>query len=76
MHEVLKDREFKVGESDSGRTLRMKFHYFLEYLINQQDDSPLYLFESSFQKSPRAPELLRYYKVPKYFQKDYFPYVA
>jgi histone arginine demethylase JMJD6 len=53
----------------------MKFTHFLEYLVNQQDDSPLYLFESSFHKKERAPELLKYFEVPKYFRNDLMPIV-
>ena len=60
----------KVGESDSGKTLRLKFKYFMEYMANQQDDSPLYLFESSFHRKARTPELVNYYTPPKYFEDD------
>ncbi len=76
MFERFKHREFKVGESDSGRTLRVEFKHFLEYLVSQRDDSPLYLFESSFHKRGRAPELLDMYEVPKFFREDLLPIVG
>lgn len=70
------EREFKVGESDSGKTLRLKLKHFMEYMATQKDDSPLYLFESSFQKKDRAPEIASYYSVPKFFQEDLMQIVS
>ena len=40
---------FKVGESDSGRKLRVTMSEFVEYMFGNKDDSPLYLFESSLE---------------------------
>lgn len=76
LYKKFKDRKFKLGESDKGKTLRVKFKYFLEYMVHQKDDSPLYLFESSFDDRRRAPELLDYYEVPKYFKDDLFSLVG
>lgn len=39
-----KDYKFKVGEDEDGCKLRMPFKYYLEYLVYNKDDSPLYLF--------------------------------
>ena len=36
-----------VGEDDKGYALWMKFADFIEYMIYNWDDSPLYLFESN-----------------------------
>jgi histone arginine demethylase JMJD6 len=40
---------FKIGESDSGRKLRVTMGEFVDYMFNNKDDSPLYLFESSLE---------------------------
>lgn len=45
MYQLYKDTEFKIGEDDKGKKLRIPFKYFLEYLVYNKDDSPLYLFE-------------------------------
>ena len=36
---------FKIGEDDKGKKLKIPMKYYLEYLIHNTDDSPLYLFE-------------------------------
>ncbi|KAI8048645.1 hypothetical protein BDF22DRAFT_746652 [Syncephalis plumigaleata] len=44
---------FKIGEDDEGDPVRVKFKYFMRYLnseAGQIDDSPLYIFESSFRE--------------------------
>jgi histone arginine demethylase JMJD6 len=41
-------------------------------LVYNKDDSPLYLFESSFENHKELKYLLRDYKIPKYFEEDYF----
>jgi histone arginine demethylase JMJD6 len=38
-----------VGEDDDGYKMRLPFAQYLEYLLYNQDDSPLYLFESSLE---------------------------
>ncbi|KAI8924037.1 hypothetical protein BC831DRAFT_467704 [Entophlyctis helioformis] len=45
--------KFKVGQDDEGFPVRMKLKYYLHYAIADEhgakaDDSPLYIFESSF----------------------------
>lgn len=47
----LKDRlgqtRMKIGEDDDGKKLRIPFEEYLEYIVYNKDDSPLYLFEGS-----------------------------
>lgn len=50
----------------------MTFKYYMEYLIYNKDDSPLYLFESSIEEHKQAHTLLRNYVVPPYFNDDLF----
>jgi len=68
--------EFKCGQDDSGRKLRMKMKYFYDYLKAQKDDSPLYLFESSFHDAGRIHTLMDEFKVPDFFPADLFNLVG
>ena len=62
---------FKIGEDDDGKKIRSKFKYFADYLENNQDDSPLYLFETGFDYSPEIATLLNDYDIPDLFPNDY-----
>lgn len=64
--------KLKVGEDDEGYPLKMKLKYFVEYMLYNKDDSPLYLFQSSIESRKKIKEIVRDYTVPKYFQDDYF----
>lgn len=64
--------ELKIGEDDDGKKLRVKLKYFLEYLVKNKDDSPLYLFESSIENIKEIKKCIDYYEVPKYFREDLF----
>lgn len=64
--------KLKVGEDDDGYPLKMKLKYFIEYLIYNKDDSPLYLFQSSIESRKKIKDIVKDYSVPKYFQDDYF----
>jgi len=64
-----------VGEDDDGYPIRIKAKYFFEYLVNQKDDSPLYLFESSLEDRKEARKMIKHFEVPKYFQDDLFSIV-
>ena len=70
----MKFERLKVGENDDGKTLRIEFKYFLEYLVYSQDDSPLYLFEGALER--HGTSLLKDFKVPKYFKEDLFSLVG
>lgn len=66
----------KCGEDDDGKTIRMKVKYFFKYMKSQKDDSPLYVFDSSFDDRKDTTPLLEDYKVPKYFPHDLFHLVG
>jgi histone arginine demethylase JMJD6 len=63
---------FKIGESDSGRKLRVTLSEFVDYMENNRDDSPLYLFESSLEDHEVAKKMMKDYNPPKFFQQNFF----
>ena len=65
-----------MGEDDDGYPIRIKVKYFFEYLVNQKDDSPLYLFESSLEDRKEAWKMTKHFEVPKYFKDDLFSIVT
>ena len=66
------DVMLKCGEDDDGYKVKIKVKYFLEYMYLQRDDSPLYLFDSSFDEYEETKALVDHYKPPKYFRKTCF----
>ena len=50
------------GGNDGGRrhrcTIRMKLRHFLEYLRHNRDDSPLYIFDATFDEDKEAKQIL------------------
>jgi histone arginine demethylase JMJD6 len=64
--------KFKIGETDSGKKLKVTLNQYMEYVLYGRDDSPLYLFESSLEEHPEAHVMQKDYKPPKYFKKNLF----
>jgi len=62
----------KIGESDSGRKLKVTMKEYIEYMLFNRDDSPLYLFESNIEEHPEVKQMVNEYKPPKFFRKDLF----
>merc|ERR1719401_1772120 len=48
----------------------MKLRHFLQYLAHNRDDSPLYIFDSTFDEDKHAKRILDDYEVPTYFDED------
>jgi len=72
----IRNRLFKVGEDDGGKSIKMKMKHFLRYMQENRDDSPLYVFDSAFDEDKRAKNLLDDYTVPVYFEEDLFHLVG
>lgn len=76
LYREYKESKVKVGEDDEGYKIKMRFKYFLEYLIYNKDDSPLYLFESSIENHKDLNNIIKEYEVPKFFKEDFFNLVS
>ena len=50
--------------------MEIQVESFFQYMANQSDDMPLYLFDKDFAK--RCPELTKDYSVPQPFAEDLF----
>lgn len=62
LNERFGNSKFKIGESDSGRKLKVTLRQYLEYVLYGRDDSPLYLFESCLEEHPEAHVMQQDYK--------------
>ena len=75
-NDMLLERKFKCGEDDDEKNIKVKLCHFLNYTEENRDDSPLYVFDSSFDDDKHANQLLRDYRVPSYFSDDLFRFIS
>lgn len=75
LEERFRHISFKVAKDDKGKKLRMKFKYYADYVRRQQDDSPLYLFETNVDDNGYIRALVSDFEVPDLFPHDWFALV-
>jgi len=75
MEERFRNVAFKVAKDDNGKKLRMKFKYYADYIRRQQDDNPLYLFETNMDDNGYIRPLVNDYEVPSICPHDWFSLV-
>lgn len=61
---------FTCGFDQDNKDLFVRLDNFLDYMENNQDDSPLYLFDTYYELDKETEELLTDYTVPTYFPED------
>lgn len=76
LKENYRHRLFKCGEDDDGYKVKIKMKYFIKYMKDNVDDSPLYIFDSNYDDDSVSKALLKDYKVPDYFPEDLFSLVG
>lgn len=71
-----KDHLFKCGEDDDGYKIKVKLRYFADYMKENEDDSPLYVFDGNYDDYSDSKTLLEDYQVPSLFPEDLFSLVG
>jgi len=65
----------KIAEDDNEKKIKIPIEKYYKYLLHQRDDSPLYMFQSGFNELEGTSDIIENYKVPKFFEEDFFNYV-
>ncbi|CAI2370959.1 unnamed protein product [Moneuplotes crassus] len=71
LYEDFGEVDFEIGEDEIGTPVTVKLKEYLQYMVFNHDDSPMYLFHRNLHKCPEMKRLLEDYEVPKYFREDY-----
>ena len=66
----------RVAQTGFGKIYGLSVKEYYKYMLNQTDDFPLYLFQTQFNELQGCSEMVKRYKVPRYFKKDYFELVG
>lgn len=76
IYEKYKNTEMKIAEDDQEKKIKLPIMKYYKYILHQRDDSPLYMFQSGFNELEGTEDIIKNYRVPPYFQEDYFNYVT